>query len=163
MNFFDHIWNMSVALEEAEKAFREDEVPIGAVIVNEDNKIIAKAYNQKEGPNNPLGHAELLAIKTASEELGNWRLSKCTLYVTIEPCPMCLAAMIQARISKVVFGAYDLKGGALSLNYNLYKDQRLNHNFSVIGGVKHYDCASLMSFFFQEKRKDYNRKKRFNS
>ena len=146
-----------------EKAFREDEVPIGAIITNEDNKIIAKAYNQKEGPNNPLGHAELLAIKKASDYQENWRLTNCTLYVTIEPCPMCLSAMVQARISKLVFGAYDLKGGALSLNYNLYKDQRLNHNFSIIGGVKHYESSSLMSFFFQEKRKDYNRKKRFNS
>lgn len=163
MNFSDDLWNMSLALEEAEKAYHEDEVPIGAIIVDQNNKILAKSFNLKEKNHDSLGHAEILAIKIAGQTISNWRLSGCTLYVTCEPCPMCLAAMVQARIKTLVFGAYDPKGGALSLGYNLYKDERLNHKFSVVGGLKQFECSRLLSQFFKEKRTDFNRKKKVNA
>jgi tRNA(adenine34) deaminase len=163
MSFADDLWNMSLALEESEKAYRIDEVPIGAVIVDENDKILAKTYNLKEQTHDPLGHAEILAIKAAAKVISNWRLSGCTLYVTCEPCPMCLAAMVQARIKTLIFGAYDPKGGALSLGYDLYKDERLNHKFNVQGGLKSFECSRLLSQFFKEKRADFNRKKKINA
>jgi tRNA(adenine34) deaminase len=160
MSFTDDLWNMSLALEESEKAYKIDEVPIGAVIVDENEKVLAKTYNLKEQTHDPLGHAEILAIKAAAKVISNWRLSGCTLYVTCEPCPMCLAAMVQARIKTLVFGAYDPKGGALSLGYDLYKDERLNHKFIVQGGLRGFECSKLLSQFFKEKRADFNRKKK---
>lgn len=151
----NHFWNMSIAIEEAEQAYREFEVPVGAVIFSQDGKILAKAYNKKEKNNDPCGHAEILAIKSAAKFIENWRLTGCSLYVTLEPCPMCLGAMAQARISKLIFGAYDPKGGALSLNYNLHADKRLNHCFSVTGGIRHYECSNIISTFFRNNRKNY--------
>lgn len=155
MNIVDAEWNMTLALEEAEAAFRADEVPVGAVIVANDGQVIARAHNLKEQTNDPCDHAEIAAIRKATAELGSWRLTGATLVVTLEPCPMCLAAMVQARISALVFGAYDPKGGSISLGYNLYKDDRLNHRFTVMGGVRHYESARLLSQFFREKRKAY--------
>lgn len=155
MNIVDAEWNMTLALEEAETAFRADEVPVGAVIVAADGQILARAHNMKEHTNDPCDHAEISAIRKATAELGSWRLAGATLVVTLEPCPMCLAAMVQARISCLVFGAYDPKGGSLSLGYNMYKDERLNHRFSVMGGVRHYESGRLLSQFFREKRKAY--------
>lgn len=152
-NFRDIEWHMSSALIEAETAYKNDEVPIGALIVNESGTIISKAHNIKEKNNDPCGHAEILAIREAAKNLKAWRLKGCTLFVTLEPCPMCLSAAVQARLDRVIFGAYDPKGGAISLGYNLYRDQRLNHNFDVIGGVLHYKCSNLLSTFFREKRK----------
>lgn len=154
--FEDHIWLMEEALKEAERAYKEDEVPIGAVIVDEKGTIVARAHNKKEHHNNPCGHAEVLAIIEASQKLKSWRLTNCSLYVTLEPCPMCLNAMVQARIKSLYFGAYDAKGGAISLNYNFYKDKRLNHNFNVVGGMKHFECSKILSGFFREKRASYN-------
>lgn len=145
-----------MALEEADRAYKMDEVPIGALVVGAQGEVLAKECNFKEQNNDPCGHAEILAIKAASKKLGDWRLLDCTLYVTLEPCPMCLAAMVQARISRLVFAAYDAKGGALSLNYNLHNDQRLNHKFKVTGGIKHFECSSMISNFFKEKRSKYN-------
>lgn len=153
----DQLWLMDEALKEAQKAYREDEVPIGAVIVDEKGNILARAHNEKEKVNNPCGHAEILAIMEASRKLNNWRLTNCALYVTLEPCPMCLSAMVQARIGKLFFGAYDAKGGALSLNYNFYKDKKLNHSFAVSGGLRHFECSRLLSTFFKEKRTSYNK------
>ena len=155
LSITDQLWLMEEALIEADKAYREDEVPIGAVIVNAEGIIIAKAHNKKEKINNPCGHAEILAITEAAKKIGNWRLINCSLLVTLEPCPMCLSAMIQARIGTLYFGAYDPKGGSLSLNYNFYKDQKLNHSFPVIGGVRHFECSKLLSQFFREKRANY--------
>jgi tRNA(adenine34) deaminase len=152
----DHIWLMDEALLEAEKAYKENEVPIGAIIVDDQGHIIARAHNIKEKNNNPCGHAEILAIIEASKKIENWRLVNCSMFVTLEPCPMCLSALVQARISKLYFGAYDPKGGAISLNYNLYKDKRLNHQFSVVGGLKHFECSKIISNFFREKRNSYN-------
>ncbi len=155
LSIADQLWLMEEALIEADKAYREDEVPIGAVIVNAEGIIIAKAHNKKEKINNPCGHAEILAITEAAKKIGNWRLINCSLLVTLEPCLMCLSAMIQARIGTLYFGAYDPKGGSLSLNYNFYKDQKLNHSFPVIGGVRHFECSKLLSQFFREKRANY--------
>lgn len=154
--FEDHLWIMDEALIEANKAYREDEVPIGAIVVDPNGTIIARAHNRKEHANNPCGHAEILAILEAAKKLNNWRLVGCSIYVTLEPCPMCLGAIVQSRLSNLYFGAYDAKGGAISLNYNLYKDKRLNHNFNVVGGILHYDCSRVLSRFFKEKRSTYN-------
>lgn len=156
-NVTDQLWLMDEALKEAEKAYREDEVPIGAVIADEKGNILARAHNQKEKVHNACGHAEILAIIEASKKLSNWRLTNCALYVTLEPCPMCLSAMVQSRIGKLFFGAYDPKGGALSLNYNFYKERKLNHAFPVQGGLRHFECSRLLSSFFKEKRAAYNK------
>lgn len=156
-NISDHLWLMDEALKEAHKAYREDEVPIGAIVVDSTGAIISRAHNQKEKVHNPCGHAEILAITEACKKINNWRLLNCSLYVTLEPCPMCLGALVQARISRLYFGAYDTKGGALSLNYNLHKDQKLNHSFPVLGGLRHFECSKLLSTFFKEKRVFYTK------
>ena len=148
----DHIWFMRLALEQAEQAWRLQEVPIGAVVVDAKGEVLAKAHNLKESTHNACGHAELLAITEASQKLGSWRLNDCRLYVTLEPCPMCLSAIGQARIQQVIFGAYDAKGGAISLGYSLHKDVRLNHRFAMMGGILHYDCSRVLSQFFKERR-----------
>ncbi len=149
---------MAICLSEAEKAYRREEVPIGAVIVNETGKILAKSHNDKEKKSNPCGHAEILALQKASKIKGDWRLTGCTLVVSLEPCPMCLAAALQSRIKRIVFGAYDSKGGSLSLGYCLYKDSRFNHSFAVTGGICHYESSRILSQFFREKRMNYKRK-----
>lgn len=153
INFQNAEWNMESALLQAEEAYKKDEVPIGATIVDKAGKVLSAAHNIKESNFDPCGHAEILALREASEKIKNWRLSGATLYVTLEPCPMCLSAALHARVSRIIFGAYDLKGGAISLGYNMYKDKRLNHNCEIIGGVQHYKCSSLLSTFFREKRK----------
>lgn len=161
MNFTisDHLWFMSMALEQAHLAYKSHEVPVGAVIVSPSGEILSKQHNLKEISHNPTGHAEILSLVEASKKIHNWRLSGCILYVTLEPCPMCLAAMVQSRIEQCIFGAYDNKGGALSLGYFLQKDNRLNHRFSVIGGIKHFECSKLLSQFFKERRNGYVSKK----
>lgn len=151
----DQLWLMQEALKEAERAYRIDEVPIGAVITDSSGHVLARAHNLKESTHNPCGHAEILAITEAAKKLGNWRLSGCRLYVTLEPCAMCMGAMVQSRIDTVFFGAYDAKGGALSLNYNLHQDSKLNHRFKVVGGILHYECSKILSQFFREKRSGY--------
>lgn len=159
MNFTDMQWHMTLALEEAEAAYRADEVPVGAVIVSAEGVVIARAHNLKEHSKDPCDHAEIAAIRKAATELGQWRLTGATLIVTLEPCPMCLAAMVQARIECLVFGAYDPKGGSLSLGYHLHNDTRLNHRFKVVGGVHHFESARLLSQFFRQKRQGYKLKK----
>jgi tRNA(adenine34) deaminase len=151
----EHLWFMEEALKEADKAYREDEVPIGAVVVDSAGVILARSHNHKEKAHNPCGHAEILALIEAAKKKANWRLTDCALYVTLEPCPMCLSALVQARIGHLYFGAYDPKGGSLSLNYNFYKDSKLNHNFSVTGGLRHFECSRILSTFFKEKRSSY--------
>jgi len=158
MNFSDIIWFMNSALSLANKAYNKGEVPVGAIITSADGKTLSSAHNLKENNNNPCGHAEIYAIIDATKKISNWRLTGANIFVTLEPCTMCLAAMVQARINHLYFGAYDMKGGALSLGYNLYKDTRLNHNFSVTGGIKNYECSKIISQFFRERRKDYKRK-----
>jgi tRNA(adenine34) deaminase len=151
----DHLWFMGLALEEAESAFKAQEVPVGAVLVSPNGDILTKQFNLKEMHFNPTAHAEILCLIEGAKKLQNWRLSDCTLYVTLEPCPMCLNAMVQARLGHCVFGAYDAKGGALSLGYFFHQDQRLNHQFAVTGGIRHFDCSKILSQFFRERRNSY--------
>lgn len=143
------LW-MKEALDLAEKAAQEDEVPVGAVIIL-NGRLIAQGYNQREKTQNPLAHAEILAIQEASRALGSWRLTGCSLYVTLEPCPMCLAASQQARVKEIYFGAKDPKGGALSLGYPLHQDLRTNHRFSVTS-VDVPECGEILKRFFARKR-----------
>jgi len=157
LSISDHLWYMSMALEQAELAYKAQEVPVGAILVSPQGEILAKTHNLKETHHNPTAHAEILAVIEAAKKLHNWRLSDCTLYVTLEPCPMCLMSMLQARIKQCVFGAYDPKGGALSLGYNFHQDKRLNHQFSVIGGVKHFEASKLLSGFFKDRRVTYKK------
>ena len=130
---------MKEALKEAQKAYEKDEVPVGAVIVKE-GKIIARAYNIKENKNDTTCHAEILAIKKASKKLQAWRLEDCTMYVTLEPCPMCAGALIQSRMNKVVIGTMDYKTGACGSKLNLLEDYKFNHNVEVKNGVIQVEC-----------------------
>ena len=149
---------MRLAIAEARKAEQLDEVPIGAVVVR-DGQVIAAAYNRRETDADPAGHAEFLAMKQASDKLGVWRLSGCTVYVTLEPCIMCAGLMHQARIDRCVFGAFDPKAGALGSLYQVNADERLNHVFEVTPGVCEEECASLLKTFFREKRRRNKAKK----
>lgn len=139
------------ALSEAKAAARELEVPVGAVLVHE-GEIIARGRNQREKLQSPISHAEIHALLAGAEHLGSWRLIDCVLYVTLEPCPMCLAACQQARIARVVYGAADPKGGAISLGYKLHEDARTNHRFSV-DFVEDPECGGILTEFFRKKRK----------
>ena len=152
-NFRDIEWHMETALLEAEAAYKLDEVPIGAVVVDQGGAIISKSHNIKESTHDPCGHAEILALQEAAKKTKNWRLKGCTLYVTLEPCAMCLSAALHARVDRIIFGAYDKKGGAISLGHDLFKDKRINHNCELYGGVLHYKCSNILSNFFREKRK----------
>ena len=143
---------MLEALKEASLAALEDEVPIGCVIVK-DGEIIAKAHNQRDKTNNPLGHAEVLAIKKASEILKDWQLVNCELYVTIEPCLMCAGAIIQSRIKRVIYGAPDLKGGAFGSSINVLEASNINHYPEVVKGVLEEECTSIIKKYFKGKRK----------
>jgi len=153
----NEIWHMGLALKEAEKAFSLGEVPVGAVVVDSQNKIISTSHNLKESNNDPCGHAEIIAIRKASESIGNWRLSGCRIFVTLEPCVMCMGAIVQARLKNLVFGAYDPKGGAISHGFNIHQTSVLNHRFDIIGGVEHYLCSSLLSTFFKQRRLFYKK------
>jgi tRNA(adenine34) deaminase len=149
---------MRQALREAEAALAEEEVPIGAVIVYEDpeggaRRVIAAAHNQREQLRDPTAHAEMIAITQAAQALSNWRLEHCTLYVTLEPCPMCAGAIVLARVPRVVYGAADPKAGAVQTLYRLLEDPRLNHRGEVIGGVLAQPCGEIISRFFQKKRR----------
>ncbi|MCL5887215.1 MAG: tRNA adenosine(34) deaminase TadA [Actinobacteria bacterium] len=142
---------MDLALEQAGQAALADEVPVGAVVVC-DGEVVSAAYNRRESDHDPAGHAELLAIREASARLGRWRLSDCTVYVTLEPCPMCAGLMHQARIARCVFGAPDPKSGALGTLYALHEDERLNHRFEVTSGVREQESAALLRAFFGRRR-----------
>lgn len=143
---------MREALKEAELAALEDEVPIGCVIVKGD-QIIARAHNQRDKTNNPLGHAETLAIKKASEVLNDWQLVDTELYVTIEPCLMCSGAIIQSRIRKVVYGAPDLKGGAFGSSINVLDASNINHRPEIVSGILQEECTKIIKDYFKSKRK----------
>ncbi len=146
----DHF--MQIALEEAELAMHEDEVPIGAAIVH-NGRVIARAHNQREQLNDPTAHAEMIAITQAANELHSWRLDGCTLYVTLEPCPMCAGAIILARMPTLVYGAIDPKAGAVHTLFHLLDDRRLNHRVEVVSGVMGEPCSRILSQFFQEQRR----------
>jgi tRNA(adenine34) deaminase len=147
----EHEQYMREALRLAERAAKRDEVPVGAVVVR-NGEIIARGYNLREGRRSPLAHAEIVAIGKAARRLSGWRLSGCTLYVTLEPCPMCAGAIVNARVDEVVFGAYDPKAGALGSLYNL-AEGKLNHTPRVTGGVLEAQCAALLRQYFANKRK----------
>ncbi|MDP7274113.1 MAG: tRNA adenosine(34) deaminase TadA [Planctomycetaceae bacterium] len=146
-----HDFWMRMALDQARAAFEQGEVPVGAVVVHEE-RAIAKAHNQREQLNDPTAHAEMIAITQAAESLGSWRLGECTLYVTLEPCPMCAGAIVQARLPTVIFGAADPKGGGCQSLYAITNDERLNHRSVVMGGVLVDDCGNILTEFFQEQR-----------
>ncbi|OGQ27820.1 MAG: tRNA-specific adenosine deaminase [Deltaproteobacteria bacterium RIFCSPHIGHO2_02_FULL_50_15] len=148
----DHQKWMTLALEEAQKAREKGEVPIGAVGIMEGN-LIARAHNLREAPHNPLGHAEIYVIEQASQHLKRWRLHDMTLYVTVEPCPMCMGALLQARIPTLVFGCRDPKAGASGSLYDLGRDPRLNHQIEVIEGVLTGPCSQIIKDFFQGRRR----------
>ena len=145
-----HIW-MREAIEEAKKAEALKEVPIGAVIVK-DGRIVARGHNMRESANDPTAHAEMIAIRQASAALGAWRLTGCTLYVTLEPCPMCAGAIVQSRIPLVVYGAADPKAGCAGTLYNLLQDDRFNHRAEIVSGVLQDECAELLTTFFRKLR-----------
>lgn len=144
---------MAMAIEEAIKAGQKGEIPIGAVIVFEGGDILAATHNQVITLADPTAHAEMLALRTAAQKILNYRLLNTTLYVTVEPCLMCMGALIHARVSRIVFGAKDPKWGAAGSLYNFAEDARLNHRPEIIGGVCEETCRELMQGFFQKKRK----------
>jgi tRNA(adenine34) deaminase len=146
-----HQQAMRLALQQAQEALAADEVPVGAVIIR-DSRVVAAAHNQREQLRDPTAHAEMIAITQAAQAVGDWRLDRCTLYVTLEPCIMCAGAILQARIPLVVYGAADPKAGAVQTLYRLLDDQRLNHRAATLGGVLADPCGELLRRFFQRQR-----------
>lgn len=144
---------MKLALKEAKKAYLLDEVPIGAIIVK-DNKIISRGHNLKENKKDPTFHAEIVAIRKACKKLKSWRLNGCKLYVTIEPCIMCAGAIYQSRIGEVIFGSFDLKGGAFGSNINLLDIQNINHYPKIKSGIMEKECREIVKKYFKGKRKN---------
>lgn len=142
---------MQKALLEAAKAVNTDEVPVGAVIVKGDH-IIARAFNYREKTNDPTAHAEILAIRKACKKLGSWRLDGCRIYVTLEPCSMCAGTILWTRMSAIVFGAKDKKGGACGSSYNLFEQKGLNHVLSIRSGVLEQECQNAIKNYFKAKR-----------
>jgi len=142
---------MRLALDEARAAAEQDEVPVGAVIVH-GGRIVASGHNQREQLADPTAHAEMIAITQAASTLGSWRLEGCALYVTLEPCPMCAGAILQARVPLVIWGAADPKAGAVETLYRLFDDPRLNHRVEHVGHVLAEECGRMLSDFFRGKR-----------
>jgi tRNA(adenine34) deaminase len=142
---------MQKAIDQAYIAEENGDVPIGCVIVHE-NRVIAKAYNQREQLNDPTAHAEIIALTQASEFIGNWRLHGCTIYVTLEPCPMCAGALVLGRLDRLVYGTNDPKNGAVKSLYNIVQDERLNHRLNVTSGVLEDECKKQLQDFFQRRR-----------
>jgi tRNA(adenine34) deaminase len=143
---------MQLALREAERALDEDEVPVGCVIVAA-GRVVAKAHNQRETLRDPTAHAEMIALTQAAEALESWRLDAATLYVTLEPCPMCAGAIVNARVGRLVYGARDPKAGACGSLYDIVRDPRLNHRLPVVDGVRAEECGAILKDFFRKKRK----------
>ncbi len=142
---------MEVALREGRRAREADEVPIGCCITRH-GTVLARAHNQRETLHDPTAHAEMIAITQAAEALGDWRLEDTTLYVTLEPCPMCAGAIVLARIPRVVFGVRDAKAGAVRSLYRLLEDERLNHRVEVVEGIRDDECRALLQGFFRDRR-----------
>ena len=142
---------MRLALEEAQQAATEGEIPVGAVLVK-DGSIIARAHNRRENDHDPTAHAEMLCMREAAKILGDWRLRGCTLYVTLEPCPMCAGAMVMSQLGSCVYGAADEKQGCCGSVYDLPHDPSFYHRVTCLGGVMEKECAALLKQFFAEKR-----------
>ena len=151
---------MLEAIKQAKKAAAIGETPVGAVIV-QNGKIIARGYNKRETKKNALLHAEISAINKACKKLGGWRLPSCEMYVTLEPCPMCSGAIINSRINKVYFGAYDTKSGCCGSVINLFEKGLFNHDVEVVGGVLKEECANILTSFFKQLRKQQRLSKNF--
>ncbi|MFH5187009.1 tRNA adenosine(34) deaminase TadA [Paenibacillus sp. TAB 01] len=147
----EHVAYMRAAMEEARLAEAKLEVPIGAVVVWQD-QIIGRGHNLRETTRDPLAHAELIAIKQASEHLGAWRLLDCKLYVTLEPCPMCAGAIVQARVPQVIYGTTDPKAGCAGTLMNLLQEDRFNHRVDVVSGVLQEECSAMLTQFFRKLR-----------
>ena len=145
-----------MALEEAETAAAEDEVPVGAAIVSLERGVVARAHNQREQLLDPTAHAEMVAITQAAQALRSWRLENCVLYVTLEPCAMCAGAIVQARIPLIVYGCTDQKAGACETLYRIASDPRLNHQAQIVSGVLGERCAAVLSEFFADRRRRSN-------
>jgi tRNA(adenine34) deaminase len=143
----DDEW-MGVALTEADAATTHADVPVGCVVVAADGSELAREHNRREQNHDPTAHAELLALRRAAEKIGHWRLEGTTVYATLEPCPMCAGALVNARIRRLVYGAKDSKAGAVSTLFQLGTDARLNHRFDVTSGVREVECAERLSAFF---------------
>ncbi len=146
----DRKW-MAAALDEARAAPDHGDVPAGCVVVRE-GRIVARAHNRREADADPTAHAELLAVRAAAQALGTWRLTGCTVYATLEPCPMCAGALVLARVDRLVYGCVDPKAGACGSLYDLVRDDRLNHRVAVTAGILADDCGTLLRTFFQARR-----------
>lgn len=142
---------MKEALKEAKKAYDLMEAPIGAVIVKED-EIIGRGYNRRNIDKNPLAHGEIFAIDEAAKHIGDWRLEECTMYITLEPCPMCAGAIVQARIPKVIIGAPNLKAGSAGTIINLFDVEKFNHQVEILGGILEDECSQILKDFFKKLR-----------
>lgn len=140
---------MDLALEEAKKAFKNNDVPVGCIILDENNNLLSKGYNQKEKEQDLTLHAEIVAIKDASKQINNWRLDKCTLVVTLSPCLMCLGAIISSRIKRIVIGTYD---DSKEFDFRLFKDLLFENNIELIDGIKEKECSDIIKEFFKTKR-----------
>ena len=146
---------MTEALKEADLAYRENEVPVGCVIVHE-GRIVGRAHNQRETLKDPTAHAEMIAVTQAAAALERWRLTGCTVYVTIEPCPMCAGALVLARVDRLVYGARDDKAGACGTLYDIVRDERLNHRMEVVEGVLADEATRMLRDFFRRRRTENN-------
>lgn len=146
-----HQLYMRMAMDQAQAADQQDEVPVGAIVVH-NSRVIAAAYNQREQLRDPTAHAEMIAITQAAESMKSWRLEDCTLYVTLEPCPMCAGAILQARIPWLVYGAADPKAGAVHSLFEMLSDHRLNHETQVVSGIMADECGKLLQDFFRRQR-----------
>ena len=143
---------MAIALEEAEKAFALGEVPVGAVVVGTGGEVLARAHNLTVSENDPTAHAEVLALRAAAKEIGNYRLAGTVLYVTVEPCPMCAGALVWARVGRLVYGAADPKAGGAGSLFNIPEDERLNHRVEVTSNIMEEECKAVIRRFFRERR-----------
>ena len=142
---------MKLALQEAEVAFQEGEIPVGAIVVREE-RVVGRGHNQVETLNDPTAHAEIIALGAAATALQSWRLCDCDLYVTLEPCPMCAGAAVEARLHRLVFGAFNPQEGACGSLWNIVQDQRLEHQLELTSGVLKRDCEAILKSFFAELR-----------
>ena len=149
----DHAHYMRMAIERAREAGAAGDIPIGAVVVDSRGEVIASGFNSREVDSDPTAHAEILALRSAGKHVNSWRLTDCTIYVTLEPCPMCAGAITMSRISRLVFGAWNDEYGASGSRWDLVRDQRLNHQVEVIPAIMESECASLVQEFLAEKRK----------
>lgn len=148
----DRLDAMAMALKQARRAPDHGDVPVGAVVLNRDGEVIARRHNERELTGDPTAHAEILALRDAAEALESWRLTDCTLVVTLEPCAMCAGAAVNSRISTLVYGAPDMKAGACLSLMNIGGDPRLNHTFEIIDGVMSEQCGALLTEFFEQLR-----------